>query len=238
MDGGTKKNLLWVDDATGRVKLGYHLSFDEGMNDLTLDELPPNAKIFLHSGMTPSIEENSADEDPDAMMFYSSKCLFKSERTFTVKISCKHVTFGIATDMDKLFHKPFIKDVSRSKKTSIYSILSSPKTVGRNLKGAYIIVIDDVAIFSEENIVNAFEAIRKVKNKSFKLTVGYLDKISALKTQRELDELLLHMSNFSADLSDDPQDDLEDIAIPPPTTGPIAPPPTHEWNISTPAIRT
>jgi hypothetical protein len=25
MDGGTKKNSLWVDDATGRVKLGYHL---------------------------------------------------------------------------------------------------------------------------------------------------------------------------------------------------------------------
>jgi hypothetical protein len=42
VDGGTrtKKNSLWADDATGKVKLGYHLRFDEGMNDLTLDELP------------------------------------------------------------------------------------------------------------------------------------------------------------------------------------------------------
>jgi hypothetical protein len=109
--GGTKNNSLWVDDATGRVKLGYHLRFDEGMNDLALDELPPNAKIFLHSGTAPSLEENSTDEDPDTMMFYSSKCPFKLERTFTVKVSCKHPTFGIAVDMDELFHKPFICDV-------------------------------------------------------------------------------------------------------------------------------
>ena len=29
LPGGTKKNSLWVDYATGRVKLGYHLRFDE-----------------------------------------------------------------------------------------------------------------------------------------------------------------------------------------------------------------
>jgi hypothetical protein len=122
MAGGTKKNSLWIDDATGRVKLGYHLRFDEGMNDLALDELPPNAKIFLHSGAAPSIEENSTDEDPDTMMFYSSNCPFKSERTFTVKVSCKHPTVSIVVDMNKLFHKPCICNVSRFKKTSIYSI--------------------------------------------------------------------------------------------------------------------
>jgi hypothetical protein len=35
MAGGTKKSSLWVDNATGKVKLGYHLCFDEGVNDLT-----------------------------------------------------------------------------------------------------------------------------------------------------------------------------------------------------------
>jgi hypothetical protein len=129
------------------------------MNDLALDELPPNAKIFLHSGTAPSIEENSTDEDPDTMMFYSSNCPFKLERTFIVKVSCKHPTFSIAVDMDELFCKPYIRDVWRSKKTSIYSISSSPKTVGRNLKGAYIIAINDVAIFSEANVIDTFDAI-------------------------------------------------------------------------------
>ena len=77
----------------------------------------------------------------------------------------------------------------------------------------------------------------KTKNKSFKLTVGYLDKISASESQQELDELLLHTKNFSADSSDDPEDNVKDV-VPPPIVGPIAPPPTHERNISTPVIGT
>jgi hypothetical protein len=46
LPGSTKKNSLWVNNATGRVKLGYHLQYDEGMNDMTLDELPLNVKVF------------------------------------------------------------------------------------------------------------------------------------------------------------------------------------------------
>ena len=52
--------------------------------------------------------------------------------------------------------------------------------------------------------------------------------------QRELDDLLLHTSNFSADSNEDPQDDEEDIAIQTPTVGPIAPSPAHERTMSTP----
>ena len=172
LPGSTKKNSLWVDDATGRVKLGYHLCFDECMNDLTLDELPPNAKIFLHSGALPSIEDCNTDDGSNAMMSYLSKCPFKSERTFTVKIKCKPRTFGIIINMDEIFHKPFIAGVTGSTKASIYSISSSPKTVGRSLKGAYVVAIDDMAIFSEDNVIDAFDTIRKTKNTSFKAHCG------------------------------------------------------------------
>jgi hypothetical protein len=154
------------------------------MNDLALEEFPSNVKIFLHSGAAPLIDETSMDEDPDAVIFYSSDCPFKSERTFNVKVSCKHAMFGITVDMDELFHKPYIFGVSKFKKTSIYSISSSSKTVGRNLKGAYIIAINDVAIFSEANIIDAFDTIRESKDKSFKLIVGYLNKISTPETQQ------------------------------------------------------
>jgi hypothetical protein len=125
--GGTQKNSLWVKDATSQVKLGYHLRFDEGMNNLTLAELPPSVKIFLHSGAAPSIEDVIGGEDSNAMMFYSTDCPFKSERTFMVKISCKHPTFSIVINMDGLFHRPWISNVSKSKKTTIYSIFYSAR---------------------------------------------------------------------------------------------------------------
>ena len=90
---------------------------------------------------------------------------------FTVKIKCKRKMFGIAIDMDEIFHKPFITGATGSMNASIYSISSSAKTVGRNLKGAYIVAIDDMAIFSEDNVIDAFDVVRKMKNTSFKLTV-------------------------------------------------------------------
>ena len=42
------------------------------MNDLTLIDLPPNVKTFLHSGEVPKIEDIVVGEDPDTMMFYST----------------------------------------------------------------------------------------------------------------------------------------------------------------------
>ena len=68
-----------------------------------------------------------------------------------MKISCKDPTFDIAIDMDELFHKPWIREVKCSRKTSTHSISSSAKTVGRNLRGTCIVAIYDDAIFFEAN---------------------------------------------------------------------------------------
>jgi hypothetical protein len=125
-------------------------------------------------------------------MFYSADCPFKSERMLTVKISCKHPTFSIAINMDELFHKPWISNVTTPKKTHIHGISSSAKTVHRNLRGTYIIAINDTAIFSKASIIDAFDTVQKSKDKSFKLIIGCLDKISAQEAQREQDDLLLH----------------------------------------------
>jgi hypothetical protein len=65
--------------------------------------------------------------------------------------------FDICVDMDELFHKPWICDISKSKKTSIYSILSSAKAVSRNLRGAYIVSINNIAIFSEANVIASID---------------------------------------------------------------------------------
>ena len=67
--------------------------------------------------------------------------------------------------------------------------------------------------------------------------MGYLDKISDKTAQQELDEFLLHTKNFSADLSDDPRDDVATEVLPS-TVGPVAPSPTHERNVSTPMTGT
>ena len=37
------RNILWFDVNAEMVKIAKHAKFDEGMNDIPLDQLPPNA---------------------------------------------------------------------------------------------------------------------------------------------------------------------------------------------------
>ena len=39
----TTQNILWFDVDAERVKIAKHAEFDEGMSNIPLDQLPPNA---------------------------------------------------------------------------------------------------------------------------------------------------------------------------------------------------
>jgi hypothetical protein len=69
--------------------------------------------------------------------------------------------------------------------------------------------------------------------------VGYLDKMSVQEAQQEQDELLLHTENFSAESNEGLLNDNDDDILPSLSTGPTAPPPAHECNVSvpTPGVR-
>jgi hypothetical protein len=41
---GTTKNILWYDVETHLTKIAKHAQFDEGMNDLPADAIPPNVQ--------------------------------------------------------------------------------------------------------------------------------------------------------------------------------------------------
>ena len=43
----TAKNIVWDDPETDAIKIAKHARFDEGMSDLPIHELPPNA-LQLH----------------------------------------------------------------------------------------------------------------------------------------------------------------------------------------------
>jgi hypothetical protein len=111
----------------------------------------------------------------------------------------------------------------------------------RNLQGAHIVPINDVATFSEGTVIDAFNTVRKSNDKSFKLVVGHLDKTSAQEAQQEQDNLLLHREKygFSAESDDEPADDDNDDDVSSPSSGPMVPPPFHERNVSvpTPGVR-
>ena len=58
------------------------------------------------------------------------------------------------------------------------------KAVVNHVKGAYIVTINNDAIFSEANTVQAFADLRSSKATKFELTAGYLDKTTATDLQQ------------------------------------------------------
>ena len=59
------KNILWFDPKSSHIKLAKHAQFDEGMNDLPFDAIPPNVQHLMQSqeGNTipPEPHESSVD---------------------------------------------------------------------------------------------------------------------------------------------------------------------------------
>jgi hypothetical protein len=131
-----------------------------------------------------------------------------------VKVCCKDPTFGIVLETDDLFHQLWIQDVAQSKKTSIHSISSSGKTVSQNLRGAYIIALNDEAIFPKANAIKALAHIHAAKPKTFKITVGCLDKIMAKEVHHKQDDPLLHPERHFEPTSPDLELIKDEVAPP------------------------
>ena len=53
----TTRNILWFDSETNRVKISSHVCFDEGMNDLPIDKIPPNVQHLQCSEFGRTFEE-------------------------------------------------------------------------------------------------------------------------------------------------------------------------------------
>ena len=46
---GTTQNIIWLDDETKRIKYATHARFDEGMNDVPINKIPPNVQLLQRS---------------------------------------------------------------------------------------------------------------------------------------------------------------------------------------------
>ena len=62
----TTTNILWYDAETNRVKIAKHARFDEGLNDLPFDSIPPNVHHLTRVRQCEPVpmeeEETSIDE--------------------------------------------------------------------------------------------------------------------------------------------------------------------------------
>ena len=90
--------ILWYDLETARVKIAKHARFDEGMNDLPTDQIPPNV---VHLQRTQNGEEMPAEKEESSVdEFYFSANPFSHTLAKELNVKCKNQNFGfgLATD--------------------------------------------------------------------------------------------------------------------------------------------
>jgi len=66
------KNILWYDSETSRVKIASHVCFNEEMNNLPIDKIPPNVQHLQHSEEVKSFEAEEEDSQVTRFHMYSN----------------------------------------------------------------------------------------------------------------------------------------------------------------------
>ena len=151
----TDKNIVWYDPETDRVKTAKHARFDEGMNDLPADSIPPNV---VHLQRTQNGEPLPAESDESIVKAFTfSANPFSQTLTRGISVTCDDPTFGIKVATDELNNRAYVTDIAP--KTSAANMFSSHKATLRKVKGAYIVSVNGKRVFTKDDAIAALRQL-------------------------------------------------------------------------------
>jgi hypothetical protein len=146
----TTKNIIWYDLESSRVKMAKHARFDEGMNDLPFDQIPPNVQHLMRSQHGAPVPPESQESSVAAFEFTNNP--FSHTISCTLKPQARdNVTFGMEIATDILSQRAYLRDIKKNSSTS--RLFSSHKATTNKIRGAYIVSIDGQRVFTKEDAI-------------------------------------------------------------------------------------
>ncbi|KAG7373304.1 reverse transcriptase RNA-dependent DNA polymerase [Nitzschia inconspicua] len=142
----TTKNIVWYDIETQVVKIAKHAQFDEGMNDLPIESIPPNVQYLLRSLDGQRFPSESSNTTLDNFTFTDQPFTRTIDKSF--KIRCSHPTFGLTLTNDELFNRAYVQAIHRN--STIAKGFSTLKAANNKIRGAYITSINHHPVFTVE----------------------------------------------------------------------------------------
>ena len=164
----TMSQIVYLDIATTRVKTSIHATFDEGMNDL--DVPTPNARA-LHAVLgRPMQREEQEQRAPSELSVIVQDSPFLQLKDVAIHVHCDHDTLGLSIKNCEARGRGYLADIAKG------SSAATIKNWRRTLVGAYIIQVNDVAVYSksdiEEALIVAKEEAGKQPKPSVRLTLA------------------------------------------------------------------
>lgn len=187
----TTKNIFYYDQESNQIKKAGHFRFDEGFNDLPLQEQPPNVINLRNSnnGIEFPIDppEYSTAEDLD---FFTSP--FAETHTQNINITCDDSTFGLTIDSDETSNRAFISKISSKRTGSVVKHFKFHNAARKNLKGFYIVAINDRPCFEKDYFIDRLCTLSNNHAINFEITVAFDHCLLADERWRSLEELDLY----------------------------------------------
>jgi hypothetical protein len=152
----TLKNILWFDVDSNRIKIAFHARFDEGMNDLPLEAIPPNVQHLHRMQAGDPIPADTVSATITPFGFHLTP--FLSERDVTVKVKCSDPTFGFRILSDSTSNRAYVSEILP--RTSSATMCSSPKATSRKYKGSFLTAINDSPVFTAADATRLLVALR------------------------------------------------------------------------------
>ena len=181
---GTTKNIIWYDEETHKIKMATHARFDEGMNDMPQEKIPPNVQHLLRS------EEGKRFPDEDAETMAAEFHLFNSPFSHTLpktlKVQCDDATYGLRIADDELRNRAFVQSVKDN--SSARKMFSTMKAANNAIKGAYIVSVDNQPVFTKADVLTALRLLRDANRKTVAFEFAPERRLYARAKAKVLDE--------------------------------------------------
>ena len=108
----TTRNLLWYNCETGKIGDANHATFDEGMNDLPFNMLPPNQRALERAELGDKFpaepEEVNVGEE---LKFYIYPFTKMESKQLRVLSTCSSPNFGLFIERDPQYNRAYVLDV-------------------------------------------------------------------------------------------------------------------------------
>ena len=153
----TTRLMYWFDLKSQRVKVGTHMQFDEGFNDLPLTDLPLGASQYvrLNHGIRPPPDDKPVTQSDLQFFVYP----FEDRQFATIPVlpNDKHKRFGLTLADDDLMNRTYVKQIKD--KSSAYEAL--PATRRSDLRNAFVTHINGDRVFSTEQANKKLDSLYK-----------------------------------------------------------------------------
>ena len=182
----TTRNILWYDIDTTRVKIASHARFDEGMNDLPFDDLPPNVLHLQRTDDGIPLPAEHQEVDSSTFDFNITPFANLLHHQLIVDPKSTDQSFGLVFRDDDILRRAYITDIKPNSPAS--RLYSSLKATKRKLIGAYIVSINHDRVFTAADTEASLQLLHNQGVESIPITLAAESKLSAKQLRQHSNE--------------------------------------------------